>query len=558
MNKQLQTADDIRERVKTGIDVEYLRAKQKCGIYMLTGEWKEERNLSSLGDALWPWFEDYVPDQLEIGRSKRILNKSKMVLSRVPGADIEPESIDVDVYLNDLRKKAWKHRAKGDMKGDGGWDVEMTAQFLDFRELGAGCIYHGTKTDADGNQYATNIHVRSTDVVYDRSARNPLHSRWVCVRFPIPYEEALASGWDKKKVESAREYVNDRLMAYPLPIVYVHYYFDVGIGGKAPTRAVWIGHTDGPFVEREENVAGHTHVSWGVGMVPPGARWPLGGVYLQAATQAMLNSLEHYFKAIMNRIPLIGVLEGSVVHNSLEKALRGETRGIVKFKELAKDQSISNLVAPIPGGEATQTVFQMWDIYNRQDTEDGGLSEIDRGNALESQRTLGEINSIQANSQANRGFDERQTVLMQERTVQRTFDVMKHFDRSPFTVMVKGQRDHYPMVLNDPKDPRTWMDQVFAIYSEVVVDPGAVTGNDMRMKTAKRLADLANIAPMVGKPGGVRPEKFRDEVLNAIGEPDVQDWAIDEQAAALQQVLEQMPQQGGAGGPMPAPIPQTA
>lgn len=553
----LQTADEIRERVKTGIDLEYLRAKQKMGIYMLTGEWKDDRRLSGLGDALWPWFEDYTPSQVEIGRSKRILNASKMVLSRVPGSDIEPESPDVDKYLNGLRKGSWKKRAQGDDRGDGGWDVEMTAQFLDFRELGSGCIYHGTKTDENGYQYATNIHVRATDVVYDRSVRNPLHARWVCVRFPIPYEEALATDWDKKKVESAREYVNDKLMAYPLPVVYCHYYFDVGIGGKEPTRAVWIGHTDGPFVEREENIAGHTHVSWGVGMVPPGARWPLGGVYLQAATQAMLNSLEHYFKAVMNRIPLIGVDESKIAGNSLEKALRGETRGIVKFKDLATGQNIQNLFTPIPGGEATQTVFKMWEIYTRQDAEDGGLSEIDRGNALESQRTLGEVQQVQNNSAANRGFDERQTVLMQERTVKRTFDVMKHFDRAPFEIMVKGQRDHYLITLNDPSDPRTWMDKVFSKPSEVVVDPGAVTGNDMRMKTAKRIADLANIAPMVGKPGGVRPEKMRDELLNAIGEPDVQDWAMPDQMAMLQQTLNQMPQQGGAGGPMP-PMPQTA
>lgn len=535
------TVEEIREMVLQGIDRDRLDALHAQAMYALTGKIKEARNWRTMGSGIWPVYLDYVPNQVETGNSRMILNSSRILLSQSIGT-LEPETRGVDKVTNALRKEAWRIRSAGDGMSDGGWDLEMACQFSDFRELGAGVVFFDTLDDENDLDYTVMRHFRATDVVYDRSTRNPMHAKWVVRRTPFTRWEAFKEFGEANV--SAMMLMPGGQGAYAQEIVWYYEFFSVPFAGRRETYCSFIGEMDGGKVHKTPRTSRTKCLpcSWGVNYLPAAARWPIGGVWLQAATQALLNNLEAKFRKASDRQGMTGV----DLRYADDKNLRmAQETGWLKLNlDQEKEPDIRRAIMNIDGGQVSQGDLAMYEMAKRQYNEDSGLTEAMRGNLSSEERTLGENQMAQQGAEQSQSYEKRQAIAMVKRDVEKAFLFFEKFDRAPMLADLDG----FDVWLNDPKDPRLSLENVFRDKGYVKIDAGSMTGDDDRLRRARRAAELSdpNVLNLVGKPGGISVEWFRDEVMKTKGEDDPNDYKMPDQPMGLGGIMGQM-----TGGGMP-------
>lgn len=545
------TEEECREIVLSGIDSERLRALHSQAMYALTSKIKD--NWDTTGSGNWPVFLDYTPNRVEIGNSRMILNTSRILLAEFSG-DIEPETRGVDKVTNMLRKGAWAGRAAGDGMGDGGWDVEMASQYTDFRELGAGVVFHDELEDENGLLYETLRHFRATDVVYDRSARNPLHAKWVCRRTWFTKFEAIKR-FGKDKI-GANDLMPEGANTRRSEGVWLYEFYSVPFAGRRETYCAWVGSIDAAKLQTPPKTSKTKQLccSWGVNYLPAASRWPIGGVWLQAATQALLNNLEGKLKETSDRKGMTAVDLSKIPGRNVQKAQKNGGWLEMDLSSM-EGADIRQVIMEIAGGATDQGDLQLYELYKRQYNEDSGLTEAMRGNLSEEDRTLGEQQLVQAGAEKGQSYEKKQALAMTARLVSKAFEHMRLFDRSPLLVDLDG----YDVWLNDPNDPRMSMENVFRDKGVVRIDPGSFTSGNDRIKRAQRAAELNDPAllAMLGKPGGVNPEWFRDELMKTKGEDDPNDYKMPDQGQGgmLGQVMAMMQ---GPGQQQPAQEAQPA
>lgn len=530
------TEEEVRHLIVTGIDRERLDALHSQAMYALTSTVKDRGGWRTTGNSLWPVYLDYVPSRVEIGNSRKILNTSRILLSEFSG-NIVPETKGVDDTTNQLRQQAWCVRAKGDGMGDGGWDIEMAQQYTDFRELGTGAVCHDELVDENQLEYVTLRHFRATDVIYDPSVRNPLRAKWYCRRTPFTKFEAIAL-FTEAKVK-----VNDLLPmggAHPLEIVWYYEFFSVPFAGRRETYCSFIGFPGEGTCDKTPRTARskRLNVSWGVNYLPSASRWPIGGIWLQCATQALMGNLEQKFKKSSDRQSMTAVDLAAVKGRNLVEAQKSGWLEVDLSTFV--DGDIRKAIAEISGGTIDTGDLNLYELAQRQYNEDSGTTDQMRGNLSEQDRTLGEQQLAQAGAEKGQSYEKVQALAMTSRVVQKVFDRMRDYDRSPVVVDLDG----YDVTLNDPDDPRLSLENVFRDKGEVSISPGSFSMADDRVKRAQRAAELSdpNLVMLVGKPGGVSPEWFRDEVMKTKGANDPNAYKMPDQAdpGAMSQVLGMM------------------
>ena len=515
--KPVWTETEVRQMIASGIDRDRLDALHAQAMYALTGKLRDRWRTS--GHGLWPVYLDYAPNRVEIGNSRMILNSSRILLSEFSGV-IEPQVLGVDKVTAAQRCAAWTERSRGDGMTDGGWDVEMASQYTDFRELGSGVVFHDTLEDEDGLEYETLRHYRATDVVYDRAVRNPLHAKWVCRRTCFTKFEAIATfGEENVHLES----LDGSGGSYPLEVVWFYEFFSVPFAGRRETYCSFVGMPEDGKCFQYPRTARTKELpcSWGVNYLPAGAMWPIGGVWLQAATQALLNNLEAKFRKASDRQGMTGVDLRVATPENLKTA---QETGWLKMSlaELGPDPDIRRAVVNIEGGQISRSDLEMYEISKRQYNEDSGLTDQMRGNLSDQDRTLGEQQMAQMGAEKGQSYEKTQALAMTMRTVEKKFDRFQKFDRSPLLIDYDG----FDIVLNDPDDDRLSMENVFAKKGRVKIDPGSFAMSNQRLKMAQRAAELSDPAVlMLVQQGAISMEWYRDEVMKTKGETDPNDYA---------------------------------
>lgn len=554
------TEREVRDIVLAGIDRARLDSLHSMAMYSLTGKTKNNWMIAQGSSPLWPVYLDYVPTRLEIGDSRMILNSSRVLLSQFSGI-VEPETQGVDKDTNALRKEIWRVRSQGDWMTDGGWDMEMAGQFTDFRELGTGCVWWDTLESAESKtEYATMRHFRATDVVYDRSVRNPVHAKWVVRRTPYTKQEAYKEFGENKV--SLSQYLPGGMGSYPLEVVWLYEFFSVPFAGRRETYCSFIGGIEGGLVHVPPRTSRTPYIPccWGVNYLPAGARWPIGGVWLQAATQALLNDLERKFRKASARQGMTGVDIRYVDGKNIEKAQTSQGWLKMNLSEMT-DPDIRKAIQEIQVGAIDAGDMELYELAKRQYNEDSGLTEQMRGNVSAQERTLGEQQMAQNGAEQSQSYEKRQALSMVKRTVERGFDYMRRFDTAP----LEADLDGYTVILNDPQNPQKDLKNVLRDRGDVRIDPGAVTSDNDRLKRAQRAVELSdpNLVALVGKPGGVSIEWYRDELMKTKGENDPRDYAMPEQNIAnstgiIGNLLTQMGTQASNSGQAPNVTAQAA
>lgn len=523
--KPVWTEEEIRQLVLSGVDRERLDAMHSMAMYALTSTVKDRGQWRTTGNSIWPVYLDYVPNRIEVGNSRKILNTSRILLSEFSGV-IVPETKGVDDTTNQERQQAWIVRSKGDGMGDGGWDVEQAQQYTDFRELGIGAVCHDELVDDQDLEYATLRHFRATDVIYDPSVRNPLRAKWYCRRTPFTKYEAIDLFGEKMVT------VNELLPmgggSYPLEIVWYYEFFSVPFAGRRATYCSWVGFPEEGKVHRTPRSArtDQLNVSWGVNYLPAASRWPIGGVWLQCATQALMGNLEQKFKRSSDRQSMTGIDLNYVKGKNLQQA---QKNGGWLEMELPQDGDIRKAVLEIAGGQIDQGDLALYDLAQRQYNEDSGTTEQMRGNLSEQDRTLGEQQLAQMGAEKGQSYEKVQALAMTARVVNKTFDRMKRFDRSPMLIDLDG----YDLLLNDPEDPRLSLEEIFRDKGEVQISPGSFSMSDDRVKRAQRAAELSdpNLVSLVGKT--VSLEWYTEQVMKNKGENDPNAYKMPEQQQGM-------------------------
>ncbi len=511
--------------------------------YVLTGIWDDSRSgWGAMHGEEWPWHQDTDPDWVEGGRSNKILNANRQKKSRLMTGDVEPDSGGCTKFTSAARKGWFKERWKGIGHGNP-WRPHVFRYFDAYDLYGTGAIYGGLSQNQEtGKNCADAKFVHMQNVLYDRTAVDPSTSPWVAVRHILPVWEAEAflrkEGIDPKKARENQEHVESAGFAVSLPVCTIIEFCSKAVWGCEPCRMLWIKSFKGEPLKRQRNPLGNRlPLKFMVNNLLPGARYPAGLVYTALKTQSVINEIE---RGIVNRMRQPGITiwnDSKLNQQDISNYFKGENGGNIRLAAGNADENIDNLLRRESGVSLSNAEIEALQHFEGQFGQDVALSEIDQNAMLQSQRTLGEINQMQAAGASNRAFDDQNVKEGLIAFCQLMFDTAKgcqppdgkpyrYGDDDPVEVTVTlPDQSKRQMTVNADEDSscRELMDGA----GEVTIDVSALSASDATTKSNNRLMELERIAAEINAtPQGQMKygDRLIKEFLTCIGE-DADDWA---------------------------------
>jgi len=519
-------------RVKTAIDGSYQSALYKMSQYAVTGLWSNKLPYAESSHE-WAWMPDFSVDVIETGSLNKVLVSSKVKKSRLLSGEIVPESENLSRILSNSRKAWWKARANGQGQDSGPWAPHIFSYFDDFDILGWGacCI-----EVADSREYilerkswrnnGKSVCIRNipaSDVVYDPTVRDPRNSRWVAYRTFVPlYEAEKQFG---KISEEGVHHVRRSSYSDSYAVVQVIDYFDVGLASSEPSWTRWIGRIDNAPYKHQRNPFGALlPVSFMVGSLPPKCAYPIGSVLTLMRTQELLNIIQRKVLSVSKKGPVDIWNERVANSQDISNYVNGINNGSIRVDHGVDTSEITNALVRHPGAQLSNADMVAWEHAQRHFDESSGASQIDQGNTLDSQRTLGEIQQIQASSSSNRAFDDQCVKNGMIDLCEKVFRVAHLFDTAPVEVEIElPDQSKRSVTINDGPLKAS---ELFEKAVPVVLDSGALTAQDSRIKRLERLQDIEkNILPLLAT-GVIDPTNVAKHVLTALGEESLEEWLV--------------------------------
>lgn len=515
----LPTREEIKERVLSGYDRAYYDGLYSQMAYAFGEKWNANSPYVSgagYSDDI-PVYPAITAHLLEVGQSKRILETSYTILARVLSRAPSPDSPHVDEWTEEVRRQYWLANANGQRGLPTKWLKQLQYAFVEGDSLGVGCVKHGLRSHPhSGLQLAELQHVPVHQAIWDPFEFDPRNSKWVAVVSYLPLDVAksrFGSAADRH-VSSWKPNPN----AVDTKFVRIIEYWDVGYAGKEPAYVLFLGDMDEGKVEPNER--GFLGVSFCVNYVAPGMKRPIGRVSMQMCTQELINDIERYLRISMQQGPPVDVYDPSHFDpDSIARWKAGDQGAALEIADSIVDD-VRTAFTRLPGKEVPQGVLALLNVAEKQYTADSNLSELDRGSITRSRRTLGEIAILQNAVDLNASLVGQMAVEFLQDAVRHTFMVGAHGDRQPIEMEVFGQS----VVFNQPDVPRSRIANFLTGNLDVIIDLEATTAQDEDEKSAQRVQQLQALAPLVGV--NVDPGKWRDEILAAMGERNLESWAM--------------------------------
>lgn len=506
MTQKLTPADEIQYRLQAAWDPDYYMSLYSQACYAFGEPYDKVSRNMSMGDI--PDWTDITVRYQEIGRSRRILNAAYLSLSKNLYSAPVPDFTQVDTLTAEVRKQIWLNRHR-----EGEWQDEMSCAYFDFDQLGLGFCQAGLKiNDRTGLPQTTLRHSPIFHTLWDRNERNPGRAGYVgFVHYVTPERAKRILG-----AEIAKQYtrqLKDTNMTYPVNIVRFIEYFDLGFDGGTPTRAlIPEGITNKPC-KIEINQYGRLPMSYGLHILPPLMRRPIGRIPMQMATQEALNEIERHFRKILRR-PTFDIADVSQLdENDLMRVRSGDTSAPVKWTGSSEDKREPFI--RVPSAEVAASLLQWKSALEMQYNADAGTNDAQMGNADPDAETLGENMLIDQRSEERGNLMENATIKFAHRTISLVMDVAKLGDRDPLMIDLFGQN----VMLNNPMDIEmsnmgVWLEEP----SDFTIDPKSLRKSDTDRDMVRELRRLEQIAPLVGTT--VDPFWFTKKKLEAIGIKD--------------------------------------
>lgn len=509
-------AEDIRKRLLQGYDPNHYASLYRQMCYAFGDDWNKNRRsgIDSTGGSFPDWPEITVR-YMEVGRSRRILNSQFIGLSRSMGNAPAPEFPQLSKQSAEVRKQFYLARYHGNEREDS-WADEHAAAYMDGDGLGAGFVHFGLKTNPKtGYQYVSAEHSPAVLTLYDRHERHPGRARWVCFVKYLAIDQASALFGEKVAKTYVRQ-LHDNFSTYPLDVVRVFDYYDMGWGPKGtPTRALIPGDFANEPLFVEENTFECLPFSHMTYLIAPGMRRPTGRIVMQMATQEGLNEIERHLRKAL-KSPTFNLMDVTQLNaKDLARLNAGDANVNVRIENPRPD-------APpyirIPGAEVAQTILALRDMYERQFNADSGTTDFERGNMSMEKRTLGENELLDSRSQTQSSWSQMQAVKMHQRSVEVALKIAEKFDKDPVLLDIFGTN----ALFNEPSQPHSWMSEWLQEPSRVLIGDDQLRARDAKQDQMDRLQMLSTLAPEV-QAGLLSAQKFAEEKLRALNE-DPGDW----------------------------------
>jgi hypothetical protein len=433
------------------------------------------------GEGRFPDFPDVTPSYKEVGTSRRILNTQFITLTRVMYSDPEPEFPDVDKMTGQVRQKFYRARSRGDGYGEGEWDKEFCAAFMDGDGLGTGVVQVGLRTNPlTGYQRVSVRHVPLLQTLWDRSERSIGDARMVAFMDYVPVDVAEAR-YGPKFVQENLHIMEDPETDDPIECVRLFEYWDTGFGKGQPTRAV--------------------------------IRRPVGRIPLLMAGQEAINNVERRMLREVQNAGGTFVFSERVDPADMAKFKRGEGGKFEATKPLMPGEVVAEVV---PGGEVSNTTLAYLQMLEADFTANAGVTEFDRGSNPEESRTLGENLLVDERSKVQSAWSALQAAKFHQRVAEMVCKIAKAGDTDPVDITLDG----VTATLNDPEDSRMAVSYWLEEPSRAIVSVESLAKNDLQREMAmeqQRLAGLADLLQM----GVIDPLWYAKERVKAAGyDPD--------------------------------------
>ena len=530
----LPSHKEVKERILAGFDRKYYDSIYTQQCYAFGQKWDSKPSYlaeSSASDDI-PIYPDVRVTHLAIGQSRRILNASIRTLSRVLSRAPEPKFPQVDEVTNEVRRTFWLANANGNRGVPTRWLQQLQYAFVEGDTLGVGCVKHGLRTHPrSGRQMVDMRHVPVLQTIWDPFEFDPRNSKWAAVASYVPYEVAK-NLWGKKKADRHKREWTTTVDSRSAQFVRVIEYWDVGYAGDGPAYCIFVGDLEDGEVG--ENDLGFIPLSFCVNYVAPGMRRPIGRAVMQMSSQELINDIEKYLRVTMKRGPAIDIyMEEMFDEAALARWRAGDSSQPLAIKEGMVDdvrKAFTRIGAMDPG----QGALALFAIAERQHNDDSNQTEQSRGNALGGRTTAREVSALVSKVNENASLTDQQANEFLVDAVKNTMSAALAGDAHPVSLDIFGSN----ILFNDPSDPMmdiaNWLSED---SGTVLIDLESTSAEDDLLKRQVKKEDLMFLSPLVGVT--LDPDTYSEEMLEAIGEKDIERWRIKQ---APQQVFGQTAQ----------------
>jgi len=534
----ITSVEDIKKVLQVGYDPDHVRTMYRQMCYAFGDAWDKVSAPDTQRGRILEC-PDITVKFLEVGQSRRILNTSFHSLSSTMNQQPAPEIKGVGNERSEAIKQFLMARSEGEDCEGGDWGTEDAMAFLDGDNLGYGGVEIVLATNPETDLQRVGIrHVPATHVLYDRHERNPGRARWMAFIHHLAPDVAVAKYG--KMAERFIQPMFDRVngLTDPLESVRIVEVWTAGLGKADPTRTVLAIDLDGEVLEHGENPFECIPFAHYLHFIAPGMRRPVGKIALQMSTQEALNEVERHMRKMMRKASIDFADTNQVDPDDLQTYL--DSGGVlpVKYNPSPNGPPMFRL----PAAEAAQTTLAWSQMLERQFNTDSGTTDLERGNQLEQNKTLGEAQLVDARSSVNDSWSELQATLYHRRKYAKIMQIASKFDRDPIELVTADG----PIVLNDPGNPASHIDSLYPGPLKFLVSTESLRKVDSQQEMAQKMGVLSSLGDLV-QAGLADPEWWAKERIKAAGyDPEIampkqapmpQDPAA-QQAAMAQQAMQ--------------------
>ncbi len=503
----LTNEENIRDRLRASYNtkrmVQYYRLQK-----FAFGEGWEEYELPSQDTTYINDFPDVVPDYLAIGRSRRILNHTFITMSKILYANPIPEFQGITSEVAQIRREFWRKRSTENKYGED-FSNEIASAFLDGDSLGLGFVQLGL-VNGIAEQRISLKHVPITQVIWDRTYKNPGKGRFVAFIHYLPEDLAIEQFGQDVWSRNQRTQYNVDSQEYPVNNLRIIEYYDIGWGSNGkPTRCVFASDFGGEVLIKEENPFGKMlpfafYQNW----TPPGCLQPIGRIVQQLSTQEALNELEENLReTILRGTPFTLLDKGSIDPMDFENLNSGEPLPVVGYTPGQGSPFVR-----VPGAEVPQTLLAYQSYLERLLSTESGLSDLDRSNTLGTVRSAQEVGLLQQSSQIQGAWSRKQLAIFYKQIIEKLLRIAKDYDRDPLMIEFQGQ----DFLMNDPEVPQSWIEFYLTDEAVIFVDETSLDQKDGEAEKLKKLAILQQLQPDLAA-GLINAEAYIGEKLKILG-----------------------------------------
>lgn len=502
--RPLLAPEDVRRNCQAAVDTDYWQAIAEEQAYML--------GIPS-GSAFLDWHRHgglvFVPDMRatykEIGRVARTFQTANAAQSRMLSGDPAPEFRGLPARTEQVRKEWWRVRYE-----NSGAAVEIALAHGSGDQHGLGVMEIGLRDDRQSGLQRMELRYSPTmQTLIDPLAWNKDRARFVAfVEFPA-LEDAMAA-WpdyvtpdDAISVESA----SDRKMWAQKVVPTVRYY-DIGIGDKAPTFALFVGGINkNPAMVKQNPYGAELPVAFMFGFQPTSLRFPVGRIAIQRLADEMINAVLKMMRDI--------AVEGRHLRLVNPKQVSAEQlnkwkQGLTSLVETNGPMDRNNPpVIDLPALDVPNVFLQLFQQADRDFGEQSQMTDIDRNGTTNSKMTAYQIAQQQAASNQNRGGLSKRTMAFFNVLMRKAVRIGAMYDRAPFDACI----DELMVGMNRIDEAYSQMQHWLTPDVPTTVARQSLTDTDTDLQVQQNLSLIMQLLPLAQL--GADPQELLKEAFRA-------------------------------------------